>query len=55
MGCAVKASVTVTFVGLKQGLFLGVGPEHAGDICFSDLNIPPGDCSAGRTDVADFF
>lgn len=41
MGCAVRASVTVTFVGLKQGLFLGVGPEHAGDICFSDLDIPP--------------
>jgi NAD(P)H-hydrate epimerase len=41
MGCAVKASATVTFVGLKQGLFLGVGPEHAGEICFSDLNIPP--------------
>jgi NAD(P)H-hydrate epimerase len=40
MGCAVKASVTVTFVGLKQGLFLGAGPEHAGDICFSDLSIP---------------
>jgi len=41
MGSAVKASVTATFVGLKQGLFLGAGPEHAGDICFSDLQIPP--------------
>lgn len=40
MGCAVKASVTVTFVGLKQGLYLGAGPEHAGAICFADLNIP---------------
>jgi hydroxyethylthiazole kinase-like uncharacterized protein yjeF len=48
MGCALKASVTVTFVGLKQGLFLGAGPEHAGVICFADLNIPA--AVAGRVE-----
>ena len=40
MGCAVKAAATATFVGLKQGLFLGEGPEHAGEVCYSDLEIP---------------
>lgn len=37
---AVKASSTVTFIGLKQGLFTGEGPEHAGQVFFSDLKVP---------------
>jgi hydroxyethylthiazole kinase-like uncharacterized protein yjeF len=40
MGYAVKAAATATFVGLKQGLFLGEGPEYAGEVCYSDLEIP---------------
>lgn len=40
MGCAVQASATVTFVGLKAGLFLGDAPDYCGDIVFSALGIP---------------
>ena len=38
---AVRADATVTFVGLKTGLFLGDGPEFAGTIFFDDLEIVP--------------
>ncbi|MGI9212882.1 MAG: NAD(P)H-hydrate dehydratase [Methylococcaceae bacterium] len=41
MGVAVKADLTVTFVGLKQGLFTGQGLEQCGTVRFSDLDIPP--------------
>ncbi len=37
---AVRASMTVCLVGLKQGLFTGSGPEHAGEIVFHDLGMP---------------
>lgn len=40
-GLAIRASVTVTFVGRKLGLHLGDGPAHAGIVEFSDLGIPP--------------
>lgn len=46
MGCAVDADVTVTFVGLKTGLFSGAGLGHRGDIEFSDLDLPA-DCRDG--------
>jgi NAD(P)H-hydrate epimerase len=41
MGCAVKAEATVTFIGLKQGLFTGQGSACAGKIYFNDLSMPP--------------
>jgi ADP-dependent NAD(P)H-hydrate dehydratase / NAD(P)H-hydrate epimerase len=43
LGEAVRAHCTVTFVGLKTGLFIGDGPEHAGTVYFDDLEIaaPP--------------
>ena len=37
MGAAVKADVTLTFVGKKQGLFTGDGPEYSGNVYFDDL------------------
>ena len=40
MGVAVRADLTVTFVGLKRGLFLNEGPDYVGDLRFADLNIP---------------
>ncbi|MBT77912.1 MAG: bifunctional ADP-dependent NAD(P)H-hydrate dehydratase/NAD(P)H-hydrate epimerase, partial [Chromatiales bacterium] len=40
MGSAVSAELTVTFVGLKQGFYLGAGPDHVGVIRFHDLEIP---------------
>ena len=41
LGVAVKARVTVTFIGLKQGLFSGQGPDRCGDVLFDDLGVPP--------------
>jgi NAD(P)H-hydrate epimerase len=40
LGAAVHASITVTFIGLKAGLFTGAGRDHAGDILFDDLALP---------------
>ncbi|HSS65434.1 MAG TPA: NAD(P)H-hydrate dehydratase [Gammaproteobacteria bacterium] len=40
MGQAVRAAATVSFVGLKQGLFTGDGPEQCGRIHFHDLAVP---------------
>lgn len=39
-GAAINATVTVSFVGLKRGLFTGVGPRCSGHIEFDDLAIP---------------
>jgi hydroxyethylthiazole kinase-like uncharacterized protein yjeF len=39
MGAAVKAELTVTFVGLKQGLFVGDGPGCSGELVYDDLDI----------------
>ena len=47
MGEAVRADLTVTFVGLKQGLFLGHGAACRGDLRFSDLEIDPS-CYTGK-------
>jgi len=41
LGVAIKADLTVTFIGLKQGLFTGDGPEHCGEVVFDDLQTPP--------------
>ena len=42
MGAAVHASLTVTFLGLKTGLYGGSGPDCTGRILFSDLDVPNG-------------
>ena len=39
LGCAVRADCTITFVGLKTGLFIGDGPEYSGVIYFDDLEV----------------
>jgi len=39
LGDAVYADCTVTFVGLKTGLFIGDGPEHTGTVYFDDLGV----------------
>lgn len=40
-GVAVRAALTVTFVGLKPGFFLGAGPEHVGRLICDDLDVAP--------------
>jgi NAD(P)H-hydrate epimerase len=38
-GEAVRAEATVTFAGLKTGLFVGDGPELSGSVFFDDLEL----------------
>ncbi len=40
LGTAVSADVTITFVGLKQGLYLGQGMDRRGWLEFDGLGIP---------------
>lgn len=40
MSCAVKATATISFSGLKQGLFTGEAPDYCGRISFAELQIP---------------
>lgn len=40
-GTVVEAAATVTFVGLKSGLYLGAGPACRGTLAFCDLELPP--------------
>lgn len=40
LGVTVRADVTVTFIGLKRGLFTGDASEFAGEIRFADLDVP---------------
>lgn len=40
LGLAVIADLTVTFIALKQGLLTGYGRDYAGDIVFSNLDLP---------------
>jgi NAD(P)H-hydrate epimerase len=42
LGAAVEARLTVTFVALKAGLFLGAGPDHCGEVLLADLAVPAG-------------
>jgi hydroxyethylthiazole kinase-like uncharacterized protein yjeF len=47
MGVAVKSDLTVTFVGLKAGLYLGDAPGYVGELKFAALEIPP-ECRKGK-------
>ncbi len=40
LGVAVRADVTVTFIGCKVGLLTGRGPALAGELLFDDLSVP---------------
>jgi ADP-dependent NAD(P)H-hydrate dehydratase / NAD(P)H-hydrate epimerase len=40
LGCAVKADCTVTFIGLKQGLFTGQAADYCGEISYASLAVP---------------
>lgn len=37
LGHAVRADLTVSFIGLKVGLFTGEGPDRVGELAFDDL------------------
>lgn len=38
-GAAIRATITVTFIGLKPGLYTRFGPEYSGQVILSDLDI----------------
>jgi hydroxyethylthiazole kinase-like uncharacterized protein yjeF len=40
MGAAVRADITVCFVGLKRGMFTADGPDHCGKLRFAALGLP---------------
>lgn len=40
LGIAVKAALTVTFIGLKQGLLTGQARDYVGDLVLADLGLP---------------
>ncbi|MEX0386568.1 NAD(P)H-hydrate dehydratase [Spiribacter onubensis] len=40
MGIAVRAALTPTFIGLKQGLFTGEAADCIGEVVFDDLQVP---------------
>ena len=40
---AIVADRTITFIGLKLGFYLGVGPDHTGDVLFDGLGVRPGE------------
>ncbi len=40
MGVAVEADLTLSFIGLKQGLFTAAAADYVGEVCFSGLEVP---------------
>lgn len=52
VGVVVRAAMTVTFIGLKAGLFTGQGPEYAGTVVFESLEIGQWLPTAGQSPVA---
>lgn len=40
LGVAVRAQLTVVFIGFKQGLFTGEGPDFCGEVVFERLDVP---------------
>ncbi|MCB1887466.1 MAG: NAD(P)H-hydrate dehydratase [Rhodocyclaceae bacterium] len=43
LGCAIHATETLSFIGLKPGLLTADGPDHCGRITVADLGIPARD------------
>ncbi len=41
LGRSVQATATITFIGLKPGLFTADGPDYCGELFFADLDAPP--------------
>ena len=39
LGCAVRATHTITFIGLKPGLLTLDGPDHCGQVSVADLSL----------------
>jgi ADP-dependent NAD(P)H-hydrate dehydratase / NAD(P)H-hydrate epimerase len=42
LGSCIRADSTVSFIGLKRGLYTGQAGRWCGDVVFDDLDTPPG-------------
>jgi len=51
-GAVVQADLTVTFIGLKAGLFTGQGPGVCGRVAFDDLAVAQGAADSGQQPLA---
>lgn len=51
-GQVVRATMTVTFIGLKSGLFTGQGPAVCGDVLFDALNVNDQAAGSGQAPIA---
>jgi NAD(P)H-hydrate epimerase len=40
LGTAVRAALTITFIGRKLGCYLGSGPNHCGELRLHELGVP---------------
>ena len=40
MGAAVHARMTISFIGMKKGLFTADAPDYCGNVVFDDLGVP---------------
>lgn len=47
LGCAVRATHTITFIGLKPGLLTLDGPDHCGEVTIADLGLSSQGISQG--------
>ncbi len=52
LGSAVTAALTVTLARPKRGLYLGVGPDHAGAVRVADIGIPADLIAAAKIPVS---
>ena len=50
-GCAVEADITVSFIGLKQGMFTAQANDVCGEIIFNDLSLSDGLLSRVEADA----
>ena len=39
-GCAINATSTMSFIGMKKGMLTHLGVDHCGELFFDDLSIP---------------
>lgn len=49
-GAVIRATLTITFIGLKRGLVSGRGPEVCGDLHLADLDLATLDLADSRAD-----
>ena len=54
LGCAVRATQTLSFIGGKPGLYTLDGPDHAGEVAVDNLGLELTDFPGALLTIADF-